>query len=50
MDEFESWKGGFNEEVGEKVYSIGAANWCWSVIEENDITHLDMKVIDRRKK
>jgi hypothetical protein len=28
-----SWGGGFNKEIGEKVYAIGTGYYCWSVIE-----------------
>lgn len=47
---FESWRGGFNEEVGEKVYPIGAASWCWSITDDEEMKSLKMNIIDRRTK
>lgn len=49
-DYFESWTGGFNEELGEFTVAIGATYWCWDDITDEELKQIDMKVIDRRTK
>lgn len=47
---FDSWTGGFNLELGEHVYCIGAMSWCWDDITDEELKQLDMTIIDRRTK
>lgn len=49
-DYFEEWTLGFNEELGVETVAIGAASWCWSVTDDEEMKDLKMKIIDRRTK
>ena len=48
-DYFEEWTLGENKHLGEETVAIGAASWCWSVTDDEELKNLKMNVIDRRE-
>lgn len=49
-DFFDSWTIGFNDELGQETVAIGAASWCWCIVDEKELKDLTMTIIDRRTK